>query len=138
MEENTTVEIHDSVVELIECKGDGLVVVLDAYVHRSQGRPGIDDGTGWSQELRLNVRNGKVEGDVERIPMELLDGHLVLSSKSFENFIPVPLDHSGPVRIEFRGWNDWQVAIVGEGIAARLVGSGVYIEEFTAGRDSEG
>lgn len=130
MEDNAAVEIHDSSLERIESHGDSLVAVFDAYVHRSSGRPGIDDGTGWSQELRVRVRGGKVTGNVDLVPLELLDGYVELSGEKFDNIVPVPLEHDGPVRIELQSWNEWQVTIVGEGLDAHLVGSGKYIEDF--------
>jgi hypothetical protein len=136
MEDNAAVEIHDSTLDRVESHGDSLVAVFNAYVHRSFGRPGIDDGTGWSQELRLRVRNGKITGDIGLVPRVLLGGYLELSGEKFANWLPVPLDHDGPTRIELQSRSEWQVVILGEGLEARLTGAGEYIEEFRPSRDS--
>lgn len=45
---NAAVEIHDSTLARIESSGDDVVGVIDAYIHRSAARPGVDRRTGWS------------------------------------------------------------------------------------------
>ena len=131
MEDNVAVEIHDSTLERIEHDGDDLVAVFSAYVHRSAGRPGIDAGSGWSQELHLRFRRGLPSGNVEAVPMELLDGDLDVSGERFSNVIPIPLSCTGPVSIELRGWNDTRIIIRGEAVEGAFVGQARYIEEFS-------
>jgi hypothetical protein len=130
MEPNAAVEIHDSTLEAIKSTGDDLVAVIDAYVHRSVGRPGVDPGTGWSQLLELRFLKGKTSGDVGSDPIELLDGRIILSGETFKNIIPLPLDHLGLSRLELESWNDVRVVIEGDGVSATLAGPPEYVEEF--------
>jgi hypothetical protein len=84
-EPNAAVEIHDSTLERIEPRGPDLVAIIRAYVHRSTGRPGIDAGTGWVQTVHLHFPMATSTGSMAAIPMELLDGRLILSGKTFDN-----------------------------------------------------
>lgn len=129
-EPNAAVEIHDSTLARIESSGDDLVAVVDAYIHRSAGRPGVDRGTGWSQPVHFRFRKGTVTGSVATIPIELLDGRLVLSGATLSNVIPMPLSHMGPCRLELESWNDVRVIIEGEGVTSDFAGPPVYVEEF--------
>lgn len=130
MELNAAVEIHDSTLERIDSRGDELVAVIDAYVHRSAGRPGVDPGTGWSQPIQLRFLGGKATGSTGPIPMELLDGRLILSGQTLSNIIPLPLNHAGPSRLELESWNEAHIVIEGNGVTAVLAGPPVYVDEF--------
>jgi hypothetical protein len=129
---NAAVEIHDSTLERIESKGTDVIALINAYVHRSVGRPGVDSGTGWSQPVQLRFLNGHATGDIATIPMELLDGRLVLSGETLENTFPIPLQHVGSCRIEFESWNEARVVIDGDGVTGVFVGPPVYVEDFLA------
>jgi hypothetical protein len=136
VEDNAAVEVHDSTLERIEQCGDDLLAVLSAYVHHSPGRPGIDAGTGWVQTLHLTFRRGRATGDLHNLPMELLDGNIEVSGERFSNVIPIPLDRTGPAKIEFFGWNETQVILEGEGVNAALIGNARYVEDFSASEDA--
>lgn len=62
--------------------------------------------------------------------MALLDGRLVLSGDTYENAIPIPLDHAVPSRLELESWNELMVAIEGQGLSCQLVRPAVYVEDF--------
>jgi len=130
IEPNAAIEIHDSTLTSIESNGDDVIVVLSVYVHRSVGRPGIDQGTGYSQPIQLRFLRGRATGNMPAIPMELLDGRLVLSGETFENTIPMPLDHVGPSRIELESWNDARILIEGDRVTCEFVGPPAYVERF--------
>ncbi len=69
---NSAIEIHDSTLQRIDIHGDALAVTVDAYIHRSPGRPGVDRGTGWSQLVQLRFAKGLVSRGVSDRPMGLL------------------------------------------------------------------
>ena len=53
---NQSIELHDSVLgEIGFAEGDAKLSFVHAYIHRSEGRPGIDPGTGWSQKAELII-----------------------------------------------------------------------------------
>jgi hypothetical protein len=130
-EPNAAVEIHDSMLESIKYAGDVLVVVIDGYVHRSSGSPGVDPGSCWNQVVELHFLKGKASGAGKATSIELLDGRLVLSGEVFENAIPLPLNHRGDCRLELESWNDIRSVFEGEGVSASFVGPPSFIENFT-------
>ena len=138
VDENVAIEIHDSTLESIDARTDPVVAVLSAYVHRSLGRPGIDAGTGWSQSLQLRFYGGSATGSLGAVPMELLNGRLEVASEVFASTIPMPLNRTGPVRIELLGWNEQRIVIEGKSVEATLVGQARYIEQFTGVNDAAG
>jgi hypothetical protein len=45
---NTNIELHDSVVaNIATLEGAAIVSFQPAYLHKSEGRPGFDAGSGW-------------------------------------------------------------------------------------------
>ena len=130
LEPNVAVEIHDSTLERLEWRGCDVVAVLHAYVHRSAGRPGVDAGTGWVQPLQLHFSKAIATGSTGAIPMELLDGRLILSDETFGSSFPMPLSHVGPSKLELESGNDAKIVIEGEGVTAAFAGPPEYVEEF--------
>jgi len=127
---NAAIEIGDSTLEPIESGGDDVMAAIDAYVHRSAGRPAIDAGTGWPQPVQLRFSNGKTTGSVATIPTKLLDGRLVLSKEMLPNIIPMPRSHVGPSSIEFESSNEARIAIEGDGITGDFARPPVYVEDI--------
>src|SRR5688500_6803177 len=102
---NRCIEIHDSRLNAITLGADGVHIQFEhAYIHQSEGRPGEDAGTGWSQKLEIVVMDGVIEVDVPSKPCELSDGTLVLEDQSFENVVPLPCEFSGRVKLSFEGF----------------------------------
>jgi len=55
-------------------------VLFDAYVHRTDGEPGIAPGEGGVQRVRVNVEHMTIEGEVGDLPAYVYDGSLELVS----------------------------------------------------------
>jgi hypothetical protein len=90
---NTAIEIHDSrVAEISEQEGTVIVHFLPAYLHKSEGRPAFDSGTGWVQEARLIFAEASVSGDFPDWPSDIMDGEIIVDGERYANLIPVPLE----------------------------------------------
>jgi hypothetical protein len=61
---NAAIELHDSQVVAVESATGTIIVWLAAYVHRSDGRPGFDPGSGWSQRVALEFGGTEVPAGV--------------------------------------------------------------------------
>ena len=53
---NAAVELHDSLVVVVDSIAGVVTVRLRAYVHRSNGRPGFDPGSGYKIRVRNRAR----------------------------------------------------------------------------------
>ncbi|MHB8412824.1 MAG: hypothetical protein ACYDDI_12890 [Candidatus Acidiferrales bacterium] len=96
---NSLIEIHDSVLTLVETQAKQVKLSIEAYIHKSTGVPGVDPGTGWVQNVILTIEGGSFEGNAESLPCDLYDGTLQINEESMENMIPIPLDRHGQIAL---------------------------------------
>jgi hypothetical protein len=128
---NTAIEIHDSQVsEIIDLDGAVIVHIQPAYLHKSEGRPGFDSGTGWVQEARLIFTRATTNGDFPDWPCRIMGGELVLDGEIHRNLIPVPLEASGDSELRLVCDSVHTVTIRGRGAKLELIGEPKFIEEF--------
>ncbi len=130
-EGNAAVELHDSEVVAIETRGGRVTITLAGYVHRSSGRPGVDPGSGWSQDVVLSFSGGTVQDRPTLLPVYLSDGSLTTGGGVLENVIAVPSVHQGPVHMELICVDDQRIVVTGDSIELSLVGEPTYVDEFT-------
>jgi hypothetical protein len=128
---NTIIELHDStIVKFATRKGALIVHFLPAYLHKSEGRPGFDVGTGWVQEARLIMASASASGRPPQLPCDLIDGELVVGEKRCENQIPVPLDSTAPAQLRLIFDSANQITIKSQGVRLELLGEPSHVEEF--------
>lgn len=128
---NTVIEIHDSRVVGITNRDDAVIVHFQsAYLHKSEGRPGLDPGTGWVQEARLIFAEATTSGDFPDWPCGLIDGELIAGGERHYNLIPVPFETAMPVELRLTFDSVHVVTVIGPGAKLELVGEPKYIEEF--------
>jgi hypothetical protein len=130
---NSAIELHDSVICQIQEIGRDVVVEFSpAYVHKSQGRPGIDPGSGWSQNARLTLTGALVSADLPALPESVSDGDLNVAGRKHSNLLPVPLTASGPIELRLVFRSGHEVVISGDAIELKLMGEVRCLEEFDA------
>jgi hypothetical protein len=135
---NSAIELHDSDVEAIERRdSDGSVVVSfhPAYLHKSEGRPGSDSGSGWVQPAHFVIRNGNIQGALPDFEEDsyLSSGRVELGSEIHRNVVPLPLDYDGVVRVHLLFILGEEVNISGDGLKVLLLGEPRYVEEYRGG-----
>lgn len=133
----TALEFHDSVLTALYWREDLLTAELDAYLHRSTGRPGIDRGTGWQGLVRLSLAAGEVEGKADDLPLDLWDGGVEVGGKKFANVLPIPSAFATPARVTLVCTSGLKIVLTGTRLDAVLVGEAAYVDEFP-GQDSTG
>jgi hypothetical protein len=127
---NTVIEIHDSrVAEISERNGTVIVHFKPVYLHKSEGRPAFDSGTGWIQEARLFFFEASVSGGFPDWPCDIMDGEIILDGERHDNLIPVPLDVAKPTELRLVCDSVHTVTITGRGVRLELVGVPKYVEE---------
>lgn len=130
---NAAVELHDSQVVAVESVAGAVVVRLAAYVHRSDGRPGFDPGSGWSQLVELVFAGGVVEEQPAELPCTLDDGG-VSDGATFDGLVPLPASVGSSVRFEVRGLYGERLAVRGAGLEVIAVAEGAFVESFPGTR----
>ena len=97
---NSEIELHDSVIsEIHEIDRTVVVEFAPAYLHKSQGTPGLDAGTGWVQNARLRLTGATISGDRPLLPETLSEGSLRVGGLKHDNLLPVPLRVLGLVEL---------------------------------------
>jgi hypothetical protein len=88
---NYAIELHDSACLAIECdsRGNGSVL-LDAYVHRAQGEPGLSLGEGGEQKVRIRMASMCVTGELGVLPATIYEGSLTIGAAVLDNIVPFP------------------------------------------------
>ena len=128
---NSEVEIHDSRLVGVTPDGRDLVLRLaPAYVHRSAGRPGIDQGSGWLQDIDLVISEAVVESLPSEFPVDLSDGSFSDGEVRWDNSIPLPLAVCGAVSLTAVTCHGEILAVRGTGASALTRGDARYVEEF--------
>ena len=127
---NRMIEIHDSSLESLAVEVGHVVLNLSAYIHQSEGRPGIDPGTGWTQHAVIRIRGEVAAGELTNLPRVLLDGYLELDGQELDNEIPIPLSFTGDVELALTSDFGETIKIRGNHIALGLLHEPEYVEKF--------
>jgi hypothetical protein len=129
-QKNRAIEIHDSVLDALSLdNGDAVLHFSHLYIHPSEGRVGIDPGSGWSQEGNLTISGAAVEGSFSEWPAHLHEGQITVEGTVYENEIPLSLNVVGKIELRLQSWSD-VISITGKGAKLELVGEATYLEEF--------
>lgn len=109
---NLAVEIHDARLESMEWAGDDLTLLLaEASIFRSDGRPGHDAGSVWRQSVAIRFTGASVEGVISSLPIDLGDGTFRSGDAVEQNCISTDRVYEGPIRFWFLAMdgNAWTI-----------------------------
>ena len=147
MGSNRLIELHDSEIASIEFDGGTITITFShAYLHQSDGVPGVDRGTGWSQRGELRISTSSRPNLPRPLPYQIDNGVLTLGGAEHCNEIPVPLSYEGAVALNlFVGDAEYrysEISFTGSGVELVMVGQPRYVEDFPGARrdstDQEG
>jgi hypothetical protein len=117
----SAIEFHDSECLAIEkdFHGNG-AVILDAYVHRTDGDPGVSPGEGGTQRARFSFESITIDGEIGPLPAIIYGGSLMFGGACFDYLVPVPSDFSGNVSLTLELLYDSRsVTIAGKNVSIR-------------------
>jgi len=110
---NEAIEMHDSECLAVEVDEEGRgSVLLDAYVHRTAGEPGVSPGEGGVQHIRMKMDAMTVEGDVGVLPAYVYEGSLTVGNSVQDNMVPFPAAYPETVRLSMMLSDDARVILV--------------------------
>ena|ERR1700691_2256956 len=124
-------EFHDSVIGSVAPDADGLTIELSpAYIHESDGNPGISPGKGYSQTVRLRFTGLQLREGILSAPTgTILDASIKVGAANYDNMLPLPFSCSGEVVANFV-LTEGRLVVVARTIDASSVGEARYVEEF--------
>lgn len=130
MPPNRAIELHDSTLAATRWNGPDLVLSIDAYLHVSEGDPGRDAGTGWIQQAELRLGAATLV-TAPTATAWILDGQIRVREGTFDNMLPLPFSHEGPVEIRLEGAEGIFHA-TGADVSVTLLGVPVFVEDVPA------
>jgi hypothetical protein len=128
---NSEIELHDSTLGALTLSdGDAVLSLRPAYVHKSTGRPGIDVGTGWMQDVDLTIADATVTGSAETLPTTISDGTLLLGTECHENQISFTPAVADVVQLTLTLVDGGILTVRGCHLTVEGVGEPQYVEAF--------
>src|SRR5260221_14796499 len=121
---NRVIEIHDSIIaSVLFSQGRAEIAFSSAYIHESEGIPGRDAGSGWTQKAILRIYDAEVKGAFSDFPADLSDGRILMGGQQVQNIIPIPLLYKGAFELCLeRKWPPGEVCFTGSGAELELLG----------------
>jgi hypothetical protein len=133
---NRAIEIHDSELASLAIEVGHIVLSFSsAYIHQTEGRPGIDAGTGWRQHAVIRIRGEVASGALTKLPCGLVEGYLELDGQESDNLIPIPLSFTGDVELALTSEFDEAIKIRGNHIALGLLHEPEFVEKFSGANE---
>ena len=128
----TAIEMHDSECLAVEQNASGQgFVLLEAYVHRSEGEPGWSAGEGGTQRIRVLIEDMVVEGELGELPAYIYEGSLTVGGSTQDNMVPFPSAYTDIVRLSMMLSENARVVIVsGSGVSIQPEGEFTFVEHF--------
>ncbi|MCC7422813.1 MAG: hypothetical protein IT428_21250 [Planctomycetaceae bacterium] len=128
--ENAAIEFHDSHITSWRFSGKNLVMSLRASVQRSTGRPGIDPGTRWVQDVNALIRDASVSRPLPDVPFELSGGSVEFDGRLFANCLDLPFAISSSIRLRLETRDHGTFEVLGRGLRIETNGEPTYVEAF--------
>jgi hypothetical protein len=128
------VQLNDSTLGALTHSGATVVVSLrTAYLLKSEGVPGVDVSTRWSQAVDLTFQEAEILGDLPDLPAVIQAGRITINSVGYVDMLPVPLNSAGWIRLvlEFQGTGE-PLTIIGTEIQLALQGLAKYLAHVPA------
>jgi hypothetical protein len=127
-ESNASIELHDSDLDGIDQAPTSLSIRLRAYVHRSNGQPGVNAGTGWCQSATVTFSNGRLDTRPIELPATIYDGHLRIGGDDFY-LIPCPFAREADTSFSLIFSNCDRLRITATGLTVAFSGKPEFVED---------
>lgn len=130
---NTALELHDTKLEEIILDGSKATLCLSgAIVHKSEGIPGIDNGTCWVQKINIIVEEAKLLKIPSDIPNDIDSGYFIINGEKFINMIDLPINKSGEIEVVAETMYGKELHLTGKKIRTKECGELVFLQDFDA------
>jgi hypothetical protein len=127
----SALEFHDSdVVDLRQSEASLTLVFEPAYVHRSEGRPGVDAGSGFLQPAEIEFTGAQFTEKDGPCRGAISEGMISVSGKRFDSVLPLPYDAKGKVSAEFTFESGAVLSITAAGVSCASTGPAELVDGY--------
>jgi hypothetical protein len=127
-ESNASIELHDSDVDGIDQGPTSLSLRLRAYVHHSNGRPGVDAGTSWCQAATVTLSIGRLDTQPIELPATIYDGDVRIGGDVY-HLIPCPFAREADTSSALIFSNGDRLRITATGLTVAFSGEPEFVED---------
>jgi hypothetical protein len=127
---NASIEIHDSEVQLAEGENGTFRLFFSAgYVHESEGRPGLDAGTGYLQPAELVFGEASWSEPVTEGIGRLSGGWVSINGEKL-SLVPLPFSASGEISAEFIFASGAAISVSASSVECISRGKARFVENY--------
>lgn len=101
-----------------------------AYIHRSEGRPGLDAGSGFLQPAEIAFTGAEASEKDGPCTGAIAEGLITVSGKKFDSVLPLPYDAKGKVSAEFTFESGAVLSITATGVSCTSTGTAVLVDGY--------
>ena len=101
-----------------------------AYVHRSEGRPGIDAGSGFLQPAEIVFSGAKDTEKDGPCSGAISEGLVTVGGKRYDSVLPLPFDATGKVSAEFTFASGAVLSVTAAGVSCASTGPAVLVDGY--------
>ena len=126
----SALEFHDSKIASVEQSGNSLILHFSsAYIHHSEGNPGVSSGEVFSQPALLEFTCASWSEWLPSQPEAISDGEIVVNGEAL-SLIPCKFQLSSPVKARFVLVSGRTVTISAASINLKLTGAAHWVESY--------
>jgi hypothetical protein len=127
---NVALEFHDSEVSAIQSRDESLSVAFSAaYVHHSEGVPGVDPGSGYVQALEMLLQQVSWSGSLGSCLGRLSDGHISVGGQRL-SLVPLPYESGESIKVELVFQNGETLNATAAQVHIGFTGEPRFVESF--------
>jgi hypothetical protein len=126
---NKGLELHDTTIVAFTEVGEQLFVLMRAFIHQSEGKPGIDKGDCLLQAVVFTFTNPTIEGNNDEYPSWIIDGDLVVGENKYSNMFSIPFSGEN-VELKLTLDNGKMLNILSKQLEVTLLGEPEFVHEF--------
>jgi hypothetical protein len=128
---NREIEFHDSTLREIKLnEGDAILCFDEAYVHQSEGTPGLDAGTGWAQKINIKCSGVTVIEIPDDLPNDIDYGYFIIKGEKTTNMMNLPFSTNDEIEIILFTQYGKKLHLIAKSATTQEIGSARYVEDF--------
>jgi hypothetical protein len=128
---NRAIEFHDSTLKEVKIEGSNVKICFDkAYVHQSDGVPGLEKGTGWEQKINILLYEASVEKCPDDLPNDIDTGYIIVNNQKSINLLRLPLQCEGEIEIVLFTIYGKELRVKSKKLQTQELDKAIFLEDF--------
>lgn len=126
------IQLSESTIgSIAQTEGTIAISFSPAHVLKSEGIPGVDASTQWTQSAQLTFQEAQIVGELPALPAAIASGRITVNNMGYVDMIPAPLESAGLIRLSLEITESVaKVMITGTEVKLELQGYGKYIQHI--------